>query len=66
MISFEQPLASPTICMLKCMLFMPGQSKDLGMSYEDSVVYCHSLNAVHPWVGSAIELTALQRMAKEG
>ena len=48
------------------MLFTPGQSKDLGMSYEDSKAYCQLLNGIHNWVGSALEVTALQRTVKEG
>ena len=48
------------------MLFAPGRSKELGMSYQDSRVHCEQLNGIHPWVGSALEVTALQRMAKEG
>ena len=36
------------------------------MSYEDSRVHCQQLNGIHPWVGSAMEVTALQRMVKEG
>ena len=48
------------------MLFAPGQSKDLGMSYEDSRAHCQQLNGIHPWVGSAVEVTTLQRTVKEG
>ena len=55
-------IISPT----ECMLFALGHSKDLGMSYEDSKAHCQSLNGIHPWVGSAVEVTALQRMVKEG
>ena len=51
---------------IECMLFAPGQSKELGMSYEDSRTHCQQLNGIHPWVGSAVEVTALQRMVKEG
>ena len=36
------------------------------MSYEDSKAHCQQLNSIHPWVGSAVEVTALQRMVKEG
>ena len=36
------------------------------MSYEDSRTHCQQLNGIHPWVGSAVEVTALQRMVKEG
>ena len=48
------------------MLFAPGRSKELGMSYEDSRTHCQQLNGIHPWVGSAMEVTALQRTVKEG
>ena len=36
------------------------------MSYEDSRTHCEQLNGIHPWVGSAMEVTALQRTVKEG
>ena len=36
------------------------------MSYEDSRAHCQQLNGIHPWVGSAVEVTALQRTVKEG
>ena len=36
------------------------------MSYEDSRAHCQQLNGTHPWVGSATEVTVLQRMVKEG
>ena len=36
------------------------------MSYEDSRTHCQQLNSIHPWVGSAMEVTALQRTVKEG
>ena len=36
------------------------------MSYKDSRVHCQQLNSIHPWVGSAIEVTTLQRTVKEG
>ena len=55
-------IISPT----ECMIFTPGHSKDLGMSYEDSFAYCQSLNGIHPWVGSAEEVTNRQRTVKEG
>ena len=55
-------IISPT----ECMIFTPGHSKDLGMSYEDSLAYCQSLNGIHPWVGSTVEVTAFQRKVKEG
>ena len=54
-------VVSPT----ECMFFAPGRSKDLGMSYEDSRTHCQQLNSIHPWVGSAMEVTTLQRTVKE-
>ena len=36
------------------------------MSYEDSRAHCLQLNGIHPWIGSAMEVTTLQRMVKEG
>ena len=36
------------------------------MSYEDSRTHCQQLNGIHPWVGSAVEVTTLRRMVKEG
>ena len=36
------------------------------MSNEDSRAPCQQLNGIHPWVGSAVEVTALQRTVKEG
>ena len=51
---------------IECMLFVPGRSKDLGMPYEDARAHCQQLNGIHPWVGSAVEVTTLQRMVKEG
>ena len=60
------PYAIMIISLTECMLFALGRSKDLGMSYEDSKAHCQQLNGTHPWVGSAIEVIALQRMVKEG
>ena len=60
------PYAIMIISLTECMLFAPGWSKDLGMSYEDSKTHCQQLNGIHPWVGSTVEVTALQRMVKEG
>ena len=54
------------ISLTECMLFAPGRSKDLGMSYEDSRAHCQKLNGIHPWFGSAMEVTTLERMVKEG
>ena len=50
----------------ECMIFAPGHSKDFGMSYEDSLAYCQSLNGIDPCIASAVEVTVLQRMVKEG
>ena len=60
------PYAIIIISPTECMLFAPGCSKDLGMSYENSKAHCQSLNSIHPWVGSAMEVTTLQRMVKDG
>ena len=60
------PYAIIIISPTECMLFAPGRSKELGMSYKDSRTHCQQLNGIHPWVGSAVEVTALQRMVKEG
>ena len=60
------PYAIIIISLTECILFAPGRSKELGMSYEDSRAHCQQLNGIHPWVGSAMEVTALQRMVKEG
>ena len=53
------PYAVMVVSPTECMLFAPGRSKDLGMSYEDSRTHCQQLNSIHPWVGSAMEVTAL-------
>ena len=60
------PYAIVIISLIECMLFDPGQSKDLGMPYEDARAYCQKLNGIHPWVGSAVEVPALLRTVKEG
>ena len=36
------------------------------MPYEDARAHCQQLSGIHPWVGSAVEVTALLRMVKEG
>ena len=36
------------------------------MFYKDSRAHYQQLNCIHPWVGSAMEVTALQRTVKEG
>ena len=36
------------------------------MSFDDSIQYCHTLSGMHTWVGTAIQVTALQRTVKEG
>ena len=53
---------SPT----ECVIFAPGRSNGLGMSFDDSIQYCHTLSGMHTWVGNAIQVTALQRTIKEG
>ena len=60
------PYAIVILSPIECMLFAPDRSKDLGMPYEDARVHCQQLNGIHPWVGSAVEVTALLRMVKEG
>ena len=60
------PYAIMIISPTECMFFAPGRSKDLGMSYKDSRAHCQQLNGINPWVGSAVEVTALQGMVKEG
>ena len=55
-------ITSPT----ECMIFAPGRSNGLGMSFDDSIKYCHTLSGVHKWVGQAVQVTALQRTVKEG
>ena len=60
------PYAIIIISPIECMLFAPGRSKELGMSYKDSRTHCQQLNGIHSSVGSAVEVTTLQRMVKEG
>ena len=36
------------------------------MPYEDTRAHCQQLNGIHPWVGSAGEVTTLLRTVKEG
>ena len=55
-------ITSPT----ECVIFAPGRSNGLGMSFDDSIKYCHTLSGVHKWVGQAVQVTALQRTVKEG
>ena len=55
-------ITSPT----ECVIFAPGRSNGLGMSFDDSIKYCNTLSGVHKWVGQAVQVTALQRMVKEG
>ena len=55
-------ITSPT----ECVIFAPGRSNGLGMSFDDSNRYCHTLSGMHTWVGQAIQVTALQRTVKEG
>ena len=60
------PYTIVIISPIECMLFALGQSKDLGMPYEDARAHCQQLNGIHPWVGSAMEVTTLLRTVKEG
>ena len=55
-------ITSPT----ECVIFTPGCVNGLGMSFDDSLKYCHTLSGLHTWVGTAIQVTALQRTVKEG
>ena len=55
-------ITSPT----ECVIFAPGRSNGLGMSFDDSIKYCHTLSGMHKWVGQAVQVTALQRTVKEG
>ena len=55
-------ITSPT----ECVIFAPGRLNGLGMSFDDSIKYCHILSGVHKWVGLAVQVTALQRTVKEG
>ena len=55
-------ITSPT----ECMIFAPEHSNGLGMSFDDSIRYCHTLTGLHTWVGNAIQVTALQHTVKEG
>ena len=55
-------ITSPT----ECVIFTPGHSNGLGMSFDDSIKYCHTLSGLHMWVGTAIQVTALQHTVKEG
>ena len=48
------------------MIFAPGRSNGLGMNFDDSIRYCHTLSGLHTWVGTAIQVTALQCTVKEG
>ena len=51
---------------MECVIFAPGHSNGLGMSFDDSIKYCHTLSGMHQWVGHAVQVTALQRTVKEG
>ena len=55
-------ITSPT----ECMIFAPGCSNGLGMGFNDSIKYCHALSGLHTWVGTAVQVTALQLTVKEG
>ena len=51
---------------MECVIFVPGHLNGLGMSFDDSIRYCHTLTGLSTWVGTAIQVTALQRTVKEG
>ena len=55
-------IMSPT----ECVIFAPGCLNGLGMSFDDSIRYCHALTGLNTWVGTAVQVTALQRTVKEG
>ena len=55
-------ITSPT----ECVIFAPGRSNGLGMSFDDSIKYCHTLSGMHKWEGQVVQVTALQRTVKEG
>ena len=55
-------ITSPT----ECVIFAPARSNGLGMSFDDSIKYCHTLSGMHKWVGQAVQVTALQQTVKEG
>ena len=55
-------ITSPT----ECVIFAPGRSNGLGMSFDDSIKHCHILSGIHKWVGQAVQVTALQWTVKEG
>ena len=54
------------ISLTECMIFAPGCSKDLGVSYDESQACCQALSGIHPWISSSVQVTALQRTVKEG
>ena len=55
-------ITSPT----ECVIFAPGRSNGLGMSFDDSIKYCHTLSGMHRLVGQAVQVTALQWTVKKG
>ena len=55
-------ITSPT----ECVIFTLGCSNGLGMNFDDSIRYCYAISSLHMWVGTAIQVTALQCTVKEG
>ena len=55
-------ITSPT----ECVIFAPGRLNGIGMTFGDSIRYCHTLSGMRMWVGIAIQVTTLQQTVKEG
>ena len=51
---------------MECVIVTPGHLNGLGMNFDDSIKYCHTLSGIHMWVGITVQVTALQRTVKEG
>ena len=65
-VTIDLPHMVIIISLTECLIFTPGCSKDLGMSFDNSLANCHTLTSVYQWVGSSVQVTALQKMVKEG
>ena len=50
-------IMSPT----ECVIIAPDCSRNLGMSFDDSIWFCHTLSCVHTWVGASVQITTLQQ-----
>ena len=50
----------------ECKTFAPGCLRDIGMSFDDSIQFCHTFSGIHTWVGIGVQVTALQQTLKEG